>query len=86
MEHQARLHVRLATIIPPALVYTNVSCLTLRHIYATAEYFGVQGLARKQVLWDYIIATKEHSRVLFNGRTDESGKAKPPPFDGNSHR
>ena len=55
-------------------------------MYATAEYIGNQGLSRKQVLWDYIIATKEHSRVMFNGRTDESGKAKPPPFDGNSHR
>ena len=76
-----------ATIIPPALIYhASDSCLTLRHMYATAEYIGNQGLSRKQVLWDYIIATKEHSRVMFNGRTDESGKAKPPPFDGNSHR
>jgi hypothetical protein len=56
-------------------------------------------MARKQVLWDYIIATSQvpfphldllpqtpnipqHARVSFNGRTDESGTAKPAPYEG----
>ena len=50
--------------------------------YATAQYTVAGGLARKQVVWDYIVATPEHARVVFAGRTDESGKAKPPPYDG----
>lgn len=51
-------------------------------MYATAQYTGANGLARKQVIWDYIVATPAHARVTFSGRTDESGQAKPPPFDG----
>jgi hypothetical protein len=51
-------------------------------MYATSEYTGANGMARKQVLWDYIVATPQHARVSFNGRTDESGTAKPPPYEG----
>lgn len=51
-------------------------------MYATAQYTVAGGLGRKQVVWDYIVATPEHARVVFAGRTDESGKAKPPPYDG----
>jgi hypothetical protein len=77
VEHKACLHVRLYELI--CLVkYVQ----TFFDMYATAQYTGANGLARKQVVWDYIIATPAHARVSFNGRTDESGQAKPPPYDG----
>lgn len=54
------------------------------NMYASAEYTGANGLARKQVIWDYLIATPAHAHVAFSGRTDESGKERPPPYEGNA--
>lgn len=55
-------------------------------MYVTCEYATANGLSRKQVIWDYIVATAQHARVSFDGRTDESGRAKPPPFEGDCSR
>ena len=73
------LHIISSQLHSQALLQSNART----SMYVTCEYATANGLSRKQVMWDYIVATAQHARVTFSGRTDESGKAKPPPFEGN---